>query len=70
VTWIIPAEAKLHERAELPEPVRLVGLRVHDVLLVVRLMMLANPFNAVTDIVDVAGDPASTETPVGLAVML
>jgi hypothetical protein len=42
----------VHDRVELPEPVTLVGDRVHEVLLVVRLTTPANPLRPVTIIVD------------------
>jgi hypothetical protein len=60
----------VHDRVRLPEPVTLVGLRVHEVLLVVRLTTPANPLMAVTVIVEVAADPTLTVTLVGLAVIV
>lgn len=44
---------KVHEKAEVPEPVTLVGARLQEVLFVVRLTTPAKPFRAVTVIVDV-----------------
>ena len=70
ITWNIPTAANVHDRVELPEPVRLVGLTAHDVLLVVRLTIPEKPFRAVTVIVEVAGAALSVVTAVGLAVML
>ena len=70
VTWTVPAAAKVQESVELPEPVTLVGLRVHAVLLLARLTIPANPFNPVTVIVEVAAVPALTVTLVGLAAMV
>ena len=60
----------MHERVELPEPVTLVGDKVHDVLLVVRLTTPANPLRAVIVIVEVPAEPALTVTLVGLAVIV
>jgi hypothetical protein len=68
VTWIVDAVVKVHERVELPEPVTLVGVRVHAVLLLARLTTPAKPFRAATVIVDVAAVPALTVMLVGLAV--
>lgn len=67
VTWTVPAAANVHDRVELPDPVTLVGLKVHEVLLLARLTTPAKPLTAVTVIVDVAADPALTVTLVGLA---
>ena len=64
------AAANVHERVALPEPVTLVGATEHDVLLVVRLTMPANPLTLVTVIADVPALPALTVTVVGLAVMV
>ena len=69
-TWNVPVEVNVHESVELPEPVTLVGDRVHDVLLVVRLTTPLKPWRAVTVIVEVAGLPDTPETGVGLAVMV
>ena len=60
----------MHERVELPAPVTLVGDRVHDVLLVVRLTTPAKPFTAVIVIVEVPAEPALTVTLVGDAVIV
>jgi len=66
----VPAVVNVHDRVELPDPVTLVGETVHEVLLVVRLTTPANPFTAVTVMVDVAAVPGVNETAVGLAVMV
>ena len=47
----------VQDRVELPEPVTLVGDKVHDVLLVVRLTTPAKPFRLVMVMVDVAAVP-------------
>ena len=57
VTWTVPAATKVQESVELPEPVTLVGDKVHDVLLVVRLTTPAKPFRPVTVMVDEAAVP-------------
>ena len=44
VTWIVDAVVKVHDSVEEPEPVTLVGVRVHEVLLLARLMTPAKPF--------------------------
>jgi hypothetical protein len=68
-TCNVPANAKVHDNVALPEPVRLVGETVHEVLLVARLTTPARPFSAATVIVDAPGEPALTVTLVGLADM-
>jgi hypothetical protein len=60
----------VHDRVELPEPVTLVGDRVHDVLLVVRLTTPAKPFWPVTVMVDVPAAFTFTLTLDGLAVIV
>lgn len=57
----------VHDSVELPEPVTLVGVRVHDVLLLARLTTPAKPCRPFTVIVEDPGDPAATLTVVGLA---
>jgi hypothetical protein len=69
-TWNVPADARVHDRVEEPEPVTPVGETVHEVLLVARLTTPANPLSAVTVIVDVPAEPATTVTVVGLAVIV
>ncbi len=70
VTSTFPADAKVQDRAALPEPVTLVGLAVHDVLLVAKLTRPVKPFRAVTVMVEVAAVPALTVMLTGLAPML
>jgi len=67
VTGIIPEAANVQDKVELPNPFKLVGVIVHDVLLVVRLTSPAKPFSRVTVTVDLATVPAITVTVVGLA---
>jgi len=68
VTSTFPADAKVQDRVALPEPVTLVGLAVHEVLLVVKLTTLEKPLRAVIVIVDVPAEPARTVTEVGPAI--
>ena len=70
VTWMIEADAKEHDRVELPEPVRLTGVAMHEVLLVTRLTVPAKPFSPVTVIVEVTVEPALPVTSVGLTVIV
>ena len=70
VTWTSCAAAKVHDSVELPEPVTLVGARVHDVLLLARFTTPANPCRPVTVIVEVPAVPAVTVTLVGLATIV
>jgi hypothetical protein len=70
VTMNVPVVAKVHERVEVPEPVTLVGLRVHAALLAVRLTTPANPLTAVTVIVEVPAWLTLTATLVGLAAIV
>lgn len=65
----VPTDARLHERLALPDPVRLDGVRVQDVLLEDRLTIALNPFRPVTDIAEVPAEPEFTVTDVGLAVI-
>jgi hypothetical protein len=60
----------MHERVELPDPVTLVGDTAHEVLLIARPTTPANPFAAVTVIVEVPAEPALAVTLVGLAVIV
>ena len=61
---------KRHEMVALPEPVMLVGVIVHEVLLEDRSTKPVKPFRAVTVMVEVALVPASTVILDGLALML
>jgi hypothetical protein len=62
----VDAEANVQDSVALPEPVRLVGETVHEVLLVVILTTPAKPFNPVIVIVDVPAAPTLTVTAAGL----
>jgi hypothetical protein len=64
---LVLADAKLHERFELADPVRLEGVTVQAVLFDARLTTPANPFRLVTVMVEVPTDPALTVTEVGFA---
>ena len=62
----------MHDRFEVPEPVTLVGVRVHvrpvaGLIVDARLMTPVKPWRAVTLIVEVPGAPARTVTLVGFA---
>jgi hypothetical protein len=65
----VPADGKLHESVALPEPVTLVGLAAHAVLLVAKPTMPVKPFSGVTVTVDVPELPAFTVTVVGMTVI-
>ena len=67
---MVPADAKVHDRVELPEPVTLVGDTLHEVLLVVKATTPAKPFNPVIVMVEVPALPALTVTEVGAAAMV
>jgi hypothetical protein len=69
-TWKGPAVVNVHDRVDVPEPVTLVGLTVHDVLLVARLTTPAKPLRPVIVMVDVAAVPGLNVTVVGLAVIV
>jgi hypothetical protein len=66
----VDADANVQDRVELPEPVTLVGERVHEVLLVVRSTTPAKPLRPVMVMVEVLVEPALTVTVVGLAVIV
>jgi len=66
----VPAEVKVQDSVELPEPVTLVGVRVHAVLLLARLTTPVNPPTAPIVIVEVAPVPALTVMLVGLAAIV
>lgn len=68
--WKVPTVENVHDSVELPVPVTLVGLRLHDVLFVERLTRAAKPFWPVTVIVDVAVLPALAVVLVGFAVIV
>ena len=69
-TCFVPVVLKVHDRVALPEPVTLVGLTVHEVLLVERLTTPAKPFTAVTVMLEVPAAFTFTLTLVGLAVIV
>jgi hypothetical protein len=52
-TCLIPVELNVQVSVEVPEPVTLVGERVHEVLFVDKLMWPLNPFTAAIVIVEV-----------------
>jgi hypothetical protein len=58
VTRMVEADAKEHDRLELPGPVRLPGDAVQDVLLVARLTVPAKPLSPDTVMVEVSVAPA------------
>jgi hypothetical protein len=58
----------LQESVEDPDPLTLVGVRVHAVLLVAKLTTPLKPCRGVTVIAEVPSVPALTTTDVGLAV--
>ena len=70
VTWTVDANAKEHDRVELPEPETVEGEAVHRVLLVDRLTIPAKPFSPDTVIVEVSVEPTLPATPVGLTAMV
>ena len=63
----MPTDAKLQDSVELPEPVTLVGLRVHAVLLLDRLTTPVNPPTEATVMAAVTAAFAKPVTLVGLA---
>jgi hypothetical protein len=66
----VPADAKVHDKVALPEPVTLEGLAAHAVLLVANPTTPAKPFCAETVTVEVPELPAFTVTIVGLTVIV
>jgi hypothetical protein len=66
----VPANAKVQDMVELPDPVTLVGLTAHAVLLVANATTPAKPFCAEIVTVEVPELPAFTVTIVGLTVMV
>jgi hypothetical protein len=55
---MVEADAKEHDRVELPEPVRLDGVAVHEVLLVASETIPAKPLSPITLTVEVTAEPA------------
>jgi hypothetical protein len=70
VTWVVEADAKEHDRVELPEPETLGGDTVHDVLLVAKPTSPAKPLSPETVTVEVTVDPALPVTLVGLTAIV
>ena len=70
VTWTVPAVVNVQDSADVPDPVTLVGVSVHEVLLVARLTTPAKPFRADSVTVEVPGEPALTVTLAGLATIV
>jgi hypothetical protein len=70
VTWTVEADAKEHERVELPEPGTLAGDAVHDVLFVAKPTIPAKPLSPETVTVEITVDPALPVTLVGLTVIV
>ena len=71
VTWTVLLDANVHDSVDVPEPVTLVGVRVHtEVSLLARFTTPAKPFWAVTVMVEVAAVPGVKLTVVGLAVIV
>jgi hypothetical protein len=69
LTWSVEAELKVQDSVALPDPVRLVGETVHEVLFVIRLTVPVKPLTGATVIVEVPAVPTFMVTAVGLAVM-
>jgi len=71
VTVTEPAELKVQERMEVPEPpATVVGVRVQAALSAVSATSLANPLRGPMLMVEVPGDPTDAVTAVGLAEMV
>ncbi len=71
VTATEPAELKVQERMEVPEPpVTVVGVSVQATLSAVSPTSLANPLRGSMVMVEVPGDPTDAVTAVGLAEMV
>jgi len=75
VTVKVPLTVAVHDRVEVPEPVTLVGVRVHVIpvaglIVEVKLTTPAKPFTAATVIVEVPAWLTLTATLVGLAAMV
>jgi hypothetical protein len=59
----------VQDRVALPDPVRLVGETLHEVLFVIRFTVPAKPLIGATVMVEVPADPMFRVTAVGLAVI-
>ncbi len=75
MTVKVPLTVAVQDRVEVPDPVTLVGVRVHvmpvvGLIAAVRLTTPANPLTAVTVIVDVPAWLTLTATLVGLAAIV
>jgi hypothetical protein len=68
-TCTIDVAGKVHESMEPPEPEMLLGVALHEVLLVLRLTTPVKPFRLVTVRLDVPEAPTFTLTLVGIAVI-
>jgi len=68
-TCTIDVEEKVHESVEVPEPEMLLGVALHEVLLVLRLTTPVKPFRLVTVRLDVPAAPTFTLTLDGFAAM-
>lgn len=66
-TCLVPAVVNVHVSVELPEPVRLFGEMVHDVLFVARVTTPVNPLSGESVIVETADAFAFAVTVDGLA---
>jgi len=67
-TWTVETAAIVQDKVALPEPVTLVGVTEHEVLLVVRATTPPKPLRPVTVIAEVPAALTLTFTLVGLAV--
>jgi hypothetical protein len=65
----VEAELKVQDSVVLPDPVRLVGETVHEVLFVIRFSVPVKPLTGATVMVEVPAVPTFRVTVVGLAVM-
>src|SRR5436309_10448289 len=71
VTVTLPADVKVHDRVEEPEPpVTVAGVRVQAALSADRATSLVNPFRGEMVMVEVPAELTTTVTAVGLAEML
>lgn len=66
----VPPVVKVHESVEVPEPVTLVGVKVHAALFAVRLTTPAKPLRPVMVMVEVPAAFTLTVTVVGLAAIV
>ena len=69
-TCRVDADANVHDNMDVPEPVTLVGERVHDVLLVERLTTPAKLFRPDIVIVADPAEPVRSVTVEGAAAMV